>query len=460
MSPLPLSDDPTQPWLRIQQSTEASIRARVSALVLQSAEVLATQLYDEMLTHEELRRVVNHALVHSRLHAAMSQWLRFIFDEKSSVQDILARQRQAGELHARVGVTFQWVTASARVLKRVICNQLADQPMSTRALVDAVAYVHEWCDLAVDEMNATTADNAKRMARSEESYRLNFLGQNMWTERERRRSELLEWSHQIQQVYYWHDHDEPATAAHAHFHQTPFGLWLQHKAPMLFDHAPEIGLILAQVALIEEQWLPQLGQVRTSHAQARAVVQSINRSINEIKDLLTSLFDCFTDQDSGRDSVTHLLHRRYFPLVIKREIELAHQARGSFGLLMLEIDGLHALSQNLGQESAEAVLAQVAESLSDSVRAGDFAFRIGDEQFLVLLVEATAESVPRVAEGLRERVAELSLRTKGPARTRMTASIGMAVFDGHPDYQRLVDKAAQALEQAKRDGGDRCQTAT
>jgi diguanylate cyclase len=158
--------------------------------------------------------------------------------------------------------------------------------------------------------------------------------------------------------------------------------------------------------------------------------------------------------------VTHLLHRRYFPLVIKREIELAHQARGSFGLLMLEIDGLHALSQNLGQESAEAVLAQVAESLSDSVRAGDFAFRIGDEQFLVLLVEATAESVPRVAEGLRERVAELSLRTKGPARTRMTASIGMAVFDGHPDYQRLVDKAAQALEQAKRDGGDRCQTAT
>jgi diguanylate cyclase len=56
-------------------------------------------------------------------------------------------------------------------------------------------------------------------------------------------------------------------------------------------------------------------------------------------------------------------------------------------------------------------------------------------------------------------VAELSLRTKGPARTRMTASIGVAVFDGHPDYQRLVDKAAAALDQAKKAGGDRCQVA-
>jgi diguanylate cyclase len=64
-----------------------------------------------------------------------------------------------------------------------------------------------------------------------------------------------------------------------------------------------------------------------------------------------------------------------------------------------------------------------------------------------------------VADGLRSRVAGLNLRTTGLAGTSVTVSIGVAVFDGHPDYQRLVDRAEQALRQAKQDGRNRCRLA-
>ena len=64
-----------------------------------------------------------------------------------------------------------------------------------------------------------------------------------------------------------------------------------------------------------------------------------------------------------------------------------------------------------------------------------------------------------MADGLRSRVAELNLRTTGLAGTSVTVSIGVAVFDGHPDYQRLVDRAEQALRQAKLAGRNRSQLA-
>lgn len=205
--------------------------------------------------------------------------------------------------------------------------------------------------------------------------------------------------------------------------------------------------------------LPQLSQARGNPAAARSVVAALNQGIDEIKTLLGTVFDRFIEVEDGRDSVTRLLNRRYFPSVAKREIGLALRQHGSSALLMVDIDHFVTISQTLGQEAGDVVLAQVADVLADNVRAGDFVFRVGDDQFLRLLVEAGDSTALQVADGLRSRVAGLHLRTTGLAGTSVTVSIGVAVFDGHPDYQRLVDRAEQALRQAKQAGRNRCQLA-
>jgi diguanylate cyclase len=151
-----------------------------------------------------------------------------------------------------------------------------------------------------------------------------------------------------------------------------------------------------------------------------------------------------------------LLNRRYFASVAKREIALAQRQQSVFALLMVDIDHFDRLRDALGLDGADVVLASVAEGLLDSVRAGDFVFRVGDARFALLLVETSADALPRLAEGLRQQVEVMRLRTASRAAVSLTASIGGALFDGHPDYQRLLDRADAALRAAQAAGFNRC----
>jgi diguanylate cyclase len=455
----PPPPDAASLWQEATALADAAVRARVAALVDAHADSLSALFYDRMMVHPQAGRMLDHQLVNQRLHASMARWCRSLFRTDTPLADLQALQQRTGEVHARIGVPMTLVSNGARLLKRAICSHLARSDLARPQLADAFAYVHERIDVAVDAMHAAFDASTHRLTRSDEAYRLFFLGRNMKAERERRRSELLEWAHEILLRYHWDDPQGGDRDPAHDFSRSQFGLWLHHKAAMLFEGAPEVERIQALTQHIEGTLLPQLGQARGNPAAARSAVAALGQDIDAIKTLLGTMFDRFIEVEDGRDSVTRLLNRRYFPSVAKREIALAMRARTGFALLMVDIDHFATISRTVGQEAGDLVLAQVAELLSDSVRAGDFVFRVGDDQFLVLLVEAVGDTPLAVADGLRSRIAGLPLRTGGPAGTSVTVSIGVALFDGHPDYQRLVDRAEQALRQAKQDGRNRCRLA-
>jgi len=455
----PSPSDTATHWQGVTTLADLAVRDRVGQVMDTHAESLSALFYDRMLEHPQAGQMLDHQLVNQRLHASMTRWCRSLFRTDTPLTDLLAIQQRTGEVHARIGVPMSLVSNGARLLKRAICAHLSQTDLSRQELADAFAYVHERIDVAVDAMHTAFDASTHRLTRSDEAYRLFFLGQNMKAERERRRSELLEWAHQILVRYYWDEQAVPAHDTGHDFSRSQFGLWLHHKAAMLFEGAPEVERIQALTQRIEGVLLPQLSQARGNPGQARSVVAALNQGIDEIKSLLGTMFDRFIEVEDGRDSVTRLLNRRYFPSVAKREITLALRQHTGFALLMVDIDHFATISQTLGQEAGDVVLAQVADLLADNVRAGDFVFRVGDDQFLVLLVEAGAGTALPVADGLRARIAGMHLRTTGLAGTSVTVSIGVALFDGHPDYQRLIDRAEQALRQAKQDGRNRCQLA-
>lgn len=455
----PSPSDTATHWQGVTTLADLAVRDRVGQVVDTRAESLSALFYDRMLAHPQAGQMLDHQLVNQRLHASMTRWCRSLFRTDTPLTDLLAIQQRTGEVHARIGVPMSLVSNGARLLKRAICAHLSQTDLSRQELADAFAYVHERIDVAVDAMHTAFDASTHRLTRSDEAYRLFFMGQNMKAERERRRSELLEWAHQILVRYYWDEQAVPAHDTGHDFSRSQFGLWLHHKAAMLFEGAPEVERIQALTQRIEGVLLPQLSQARGNPGQARSVVAALNQGIDEIKSLLGTMFDRFIEVEDGRDSVTRLLNRRYFPSVAKREITLALRQHTGFALLMVDIDHFATISQTLGQEAGDVVLAQVADLLADNVRAGDFVFRVGDDQFLVLLVEAGAGTALPVADGLRARIAGMHLRTTGLAGTSVTVSIGVALFDGHPDYQRLIDRAEQALRQAKQDGRNRCQLA-
>lgn len=441
-------------WRDVATLAGDAIRQQIFALVRADAEAYSALFYDAMFADPQAAALLDHAVVNERLHASMRRWLLQLFDPGVDPAALAATQRRTGEVHARIGVPIALVGRGGRVLTHAIVERLGGTALDRAQLLRAALYLQELFALALDAMTSAFASNASRIARSEEAYRLFFLSQDMKAERERRRSELLEWAHQILDRYYWQSGEQAAPADEP----SQFSLWLRHKAAILFEGAAEVGLIGADLARVETELLPQLSQARASPADARAVVGEINRSIARIKELLGSMFDRYLAVEDGRDSTTALLNRRYFPAIVRREIEVAQAQRGTFAILVMDIDGFRAVLDAHGHDAGNGVLAQAAALLQENLRAGDFVFRIGEDEFLALLVECELAAAQRVAEGLRRRFEETRFVPVAGTELRLTLSIGLAPFDGHPDYQRLLDRADAALARAQDEGRNRCCT--
>ena len=72
-----------------------------------------------------------------------------------------------------------------------------------------------------------------------------------------------------------------------------------------------------------------------------------------------------------------------------------------------------------------------------------------------MLVEVDAESSLRIAENLRQRFADHEFQIGQGRRIELTVSIGVALYDHHPDPQYLIRRADQAMYLAKNNGRNR-----
>jgi diguanylate cyclase len=138
--------------------------------------------------------------------------------------------------------------------------------------------------------------------------------------------------------------------------------------------------------------------------------------------------------------------------VLAQEARLSRQHGSQFGVLMIDIDHFKRINDALGHHAGDSVLASVAGVLMQHVRASDFVFRYGGEEFLVILGEISPTDLLARAEVIRAAVEAFRYADVG---TRVTVSVGGALYDGHPDYERTVRMADELLYEAKRAGRNR-----
>ena len=92
--------------------------------------------------------------------------------------------------------------------------------------------------------------------------------------------------------------------------------------------------------------------------------------------------------------------------------------------------------------------------MHQACRSSDFVFRYGGEEFLVVLVDTGLEAAMPVAQKLGAEIRRHAFSVSEAANLKITASIGVASFDGHPDYAYLIERADKALYRAKQAGRD------
>ncbi len=448
-------DDFATDWQQLHQQVPEATKRLISDTVNRYAPDLATLFYEHMLADKEAKPYISHDVVSQRLHASMQGWLRELFSLKQQdPKEIYKYQCHVGVVHARIQMPISLVLRGSRLLKQAITGYLVGTELDRAELVEATRFVSEVMELSMSAMTDSYILNVGKSVRTDESYRMFALGQNMLAERERQRAALSEWA---QHILLHLLGDEAAGVPE--MRHSEFGLWLQHKASIIFHEAPELERIRACVDRLERTLLPSLIEKRRNGGDARAAMKQVEADIGEVKFLLTGLFDRFIEVESGRDSLTRLLNRRYLPTILMRELALARNSDVPFAILLLDVDHFKNINDTHGHDGGDLVLQQAADLVTSSVRVGDFIFRYGGEELLVVLVEIGKEQALQVAETIRERFASEPLRVGDGKLTDVTVSIGVAAYNGHPDYERIVKDADDALYRAKNNGRNRCELA-
>lgn len=152
------------------------------------------------------------------------------------------------------------------------------------------------------------------------------------------------------------------------------------------------------------------------------------------------------------DPLTQMLNRK---ALVSRAAELAQQTRLTrrpVGVVLGDLDHFKNVNDTAGHQVGDAVLRDVAFRWRLTLRAYEMAYRLGGEEFLVLLPGATVEEAEEVAERLRAAVGAAPV-----AGQRVTMSFGVAASaDGEPfDFDALYARADVALYRAKGGGRDR-----
>ncbi|MGZ4431092.1 MAG: GGDEF domain-containing protein [Gaiellales bacterium] len=157
---------------------------------------------------------------------------------------------------------------------------------------------------------------------------------------------------------------------------------------------------------------------------------------------------------AGHDALTGLPNRRNFEAVLRRRVALSKRRGLGFALAIVDLDNFKSVNDSFGHPEGDAVLRRAGEAIRATLRASDRVFRLGGEEFALILETADAEGLEDLLERAREAVKALAVDPAPGAR--MSASIGWASFpDDAEDRAELVAAADAALYRAKNGGRDR-----
>ena len=155
---------------------------------------------------------------------------------------------------------------------------------------------------------------------------------------------------------------------------------------------------------------------------------------------------------ADHDPLTRLLNRRAFVTRLENEVARAVRYKRPFGLVVTDLDGFKQLNDRFGHACGDDALVAFANVLVESLRKPDDAFRIGGDEFAILVAEATEDDARQVVARVETLLRNLSAAGEEWA-AKLSASFGCAACpDDADDAQTLFRLADEALYDAKRNG--------
>jgi diguanylate cyclase (GGDEF)-like protein len=151
------------------------------------------------------------------------------------------------------------------------------------------------------------------------------------------------------------------------------------------------------------------------------------------------------------DSLTDLGNHRAFQEAFDRQLRHAQGQRSELTLVLIDLDDFKVVNDSAGHSVGDELLAEFGRLLGGAVRRGDQAFRVGGDEFAVILPTTTADQAQIVVRRLLATTTDI--RPKGRFAKPFSFSAGIATTESSGfDRARLYADADATLYRVKRHG--------
>ena len=159
---------------------------------------------------------------------------------------------------------------------------------------------------------------------------------------------------------------------------------------------------------------------------------------------------------SGTDGLTGLPNRVWLLHRMPRVMDAVHRDGSSLSLALIDLDNFKRVNDEAGHRTGDRALKHVVSILREAAEPGESLVRIGGQEFVLLMRKPTGAAWERV-DFLRRQLLQRPFEPeRGGEPFRLSLSAGIATYPQEgADLSRLLRRADQRLQEAKRDGRNR-----
>lgn len=186
-------------------------------------------------------------------------------------------------------------------------------------------------------------------------------------------------------------------------------------------------------------------QLQAEHAEASELQERVRELEAELQRLSTEV---------STDQLTEIANRRGLIQAFETEHARMQRTGEELSVGLLDIDNFKKLNDSLGHQTGDQALKFLANSVKQALRPMDTVARYGGEEFVVLLPQTTTEEAKTVLTRL-QRTLTASFFMHENKQVFVTFSAGVTLFRPGERLEETLDRADEALYEAKRTGKNR-----
>ncbi len=200
---------------------------------------------------------------------------------------------------------------------------------------------------------------------------------------------------------------------------------------ILFVGAVTIALIVAYFFSRELQGI--FNRYKNQQREDLGKLEELNRAL---------------EKQSQTDVLTQIFNRRFFNMQLAKEAARSTRHRTPLSVLMFDIDHFKAINDKHGHLVGDRILQELSALVQDNIRQSDFLARWGGEEFALLTPGVGLKNAGKFAEKLRCLIEKHDFSID----QQVTCSFGVSCYKSAEEISTLMQRADQALYQAKNNG--------